>query len=435
MFRMALQGTAMIRAKLRLVRQITTAVILLGLFLCGAEVGVRVYELTQGQPVCSASSAECLTDPSRLTVPSWLTNVELKPHASAEVKCRDLKRTVEVSTNSLGFRGPELAVPKPPETYRVVVLGDETIFAPETSDEDHFVRHLTDLLQQRTRLKIEIVNAGLPGACPLTEFLLFKQKLLALQPDLVLLHYDWSDVADDRQLRRRMRCDSRGAPLSCPHASLLGTARKQHPLDHLRQQFRLVDWGLIAAGHQWKQQITENAAASRETGSNAYAWMRQEHPESDVKVTQSFRPIADVARLSQGTSFQLVVVTSPKPWQVSARCTNGSGVRVKAGVSVDAHYPNRAPFDALAAYAGELKLPYVDLSGALMTVEQAEANYLRYAPRWSPAGHRHVAEYLAGYLTERIPGPWNSRYFQQHEQPLGQDTAPRNEIQWASGTR
>ena len=425
----------MIRAKLRLVRHITTAVILLGLFLCGAEVGVRVYEVVQGQPICANAGTECLTDPSRLAVPSWQTNLELKPHATAEVKCRDLKRMVEVSTNSLGLRGPELAVPKPPGTYRIVVLGDETIFAPEASDEDHFVHHLADLLQQRTRLRLEVVNAGIPGACPLTEFLLFKQKLMSLQPDLVLLHYDWSDVADDSRLRRRMRSDSQGTPLSCPHASLQETPRKLHPLDHLRQQFRLVDWGLTVAGRQWKQQITENAASSRELGTNAYAWMREEHPESDMKVTRSFRPIAEIARLSQGISFQLMVVTSPKPWQVSARCTNGPGIRLKCGVSPDAYYPNRAPFDALAAYAGGLNLPEADLSGALMNVEQPEANFLRYAPRWSPAGHRRVAEYLAGYLFERIPGPWNSRYFQDDEQPLGQAPAPQNEIQWVSGTR
>jgi hypothetical protein len=428
----------MIRAKLRLVRHITTAVVLLGLFLCGAEVGVRVYELVQGQPVCPGGATECLTDPSGLTVPSWMTNVELKPNATAEVRCRDQKHAVEIQTNSLGFRGPELAVPKPQETYRIVVLGDETIFAPETSDGDHFVQQLADLLQQRTRLKIEVVNAGLPGACPLTEFLLFKRKLLAAQPDLVLLHYDWSDVADDRQLRRRMRSDSQGTPLSCPHSSLQGTARKPHPFDHLRQQFRLVDWGLIAAGKQWKQQITENAAASRELGTNAYAWMREEHPESDVKVTHSFRPIAEIARLSQGTSFQLVLATSPKPWQVSARCTNGPGIRLRCGVSADAYYPNRAPFDALAAYAGELRLPYIDLSDALLNVEQPEANYLRFAPRWSAAGHRRVAEFLAAYLTDRIPGPWNSRYFQHDEQlaqPLDRVPTPQNEIQWASGTR
>ena len=344
----------MIRAKLRLVRHITIAVILLGLLLCGAEVGVRLYEVTQGKSICSGGQPECLVDPARLTVPSWLTNLELKPQATAEVSCRDSKRTIEIRTNIQGFRGAEIAIPKARGSYRIVILGDETILAPETTDEDHFVDRLANSMHQLAGRPIEIVNASIPGACPLTEYLLLKQKLLSLQPDLVIVHFDWSDVADDRQLRRRMRCDSHGTPIACPHVTLQGISRPLNCLDRLRQQFRLIDWGLVAAGNNWKQQINEQAATSRDLGTNAYAWLRREHPENDVTVTHSFRPIADLAQLSREASFKLAIVTSPKPWQVSARCTNGAGVRLRSGVSADAYYPNRAPFEVLAAFVGEL---------------------------------------------------------------------------------
>lgn len=424
----------MIRARLRTIRQFTIAVILLGLFLCGAEVGVRIYELAQGKPICSSAQPECHIDPTQLAVPSWQANLELKPHATATVKCRDTKSTIDIHTNSLGFRGPEIAIPKPSETYRIVLIGDETILAPEIPDHDHFATQLQDLLKQHTRLQIEVINAAVPGACPLTEYLLFKQKMLSLQPDLVLLHYDWSDVTEDRLLRRRTRSDSSGTPLACPHFSLPSTARKPHPLDHLRQQFRLVDWGLTAAGNEWKQQINQKAASSRDLGTNAYAWMRNERLEADVALVQSFRPIADLARLSNG-SFQLVVATSPKPWQVSARCANGAGTRLKAGVSNDAYYPSRAPFDALWAYTEDAKLPLLDLTGALANVERPETNYLKYAPRWSVAGHRRVAESLASMLIERIPGPWNSRYFQQDMPQADHDVVPQGDVRWTGGFR
>lgn len=425
----------MIRANLRRARHITFAVVLLGLLLCGAEVGVRIYEVTNGKPICDGTSSECPSDPSQLTVPSWQTNYELKPHAIAEVKCRDTKSKIPIRTNSLGLRGSEVAIPKPSETYRIVILGDETIFAPETTDMDLFTHHTAELLHQRTRLNVEIINAGVPGGCPLTEFLLLKQKLLAIQPDLVILHFDWSDVMDDRQLRRRTRSDAQGTPVSCAHISLQHTQRAPHPLDHLRQQFRLIDWGLTAAGDQWKQQISKQAATSRDLGTNAYAWLRKEQLQSDVTLNQSFRPIADLANLAQGTHFQLLVVTSPKPWQVSTKCTNASGVRLKCGVSPDAVYPSRAPFEALAQFSADLNLPFLDFSPVLAGTEHPEANYLRYAPRWSPTGHRRVAEYLATYLVERIPGPWNSRYFERNNHQLGRESGREDGVRWASGIR
>jgi hypothetical protein len=425
---------AMIRAPLRICRRITCAAILLGLLVCGAEVGVRVVEISQGRSICPACDQSLVVDPTRLSVPSWLIDRELKPHAAAEVKCRDQRRTIEIRTNSKGLRSFEAMVPKPPDVYRIVVLGDETILSPEVSDNDHFVQLLSQRLQSQSGMRIEVINAAFPGACPLTEYVLFKEKLLALNPDLVLMHFDWSDVADDRQLRRQTRSDADGLPLSCPHISLITRAKKPNPLDTIRQQFRLVDVGLNLAGQQWKQRIAEGSATSRDLGANAYAWLRNEHPESDVHVMHSFRPITELALLARASRFQLVVMTSPKPWQVSARCTSGAGIRMKCGVPKDACYSNRAAFDALANHSGSVNLPYFDMSNALMD-GVAESNFLKYAPRWSPEGHRRVAEFLARNLTEQIPGPWNSRYFQQPppEESVSRQPQPDSGIRWAGG--
>lgn len=424
----------MFRAGLTFLRRLLCAAILLVLIVCGAEVAVRIYEVSLGKDVCATATPLCAVDPTGLLIPSWTTNRELKPHSLAKVTCRDSKREVSVRTNSLGLRGPEVIVPKPADTYRIVVLGDETIFAPETPEAEHCIRLLTGLLQQNTRVPIEVINAGLPGACPLTEYLLFKQRLLALQPDLVLLHFDWSDVSDDQQLRRRTRCNREGTPLSCPHASLVTAKRVTQPLDDLRQQFRLIDWGLTSASHQWKRQLAEQTVSTRDPASNPYAWLREERLAANVAVQQSFQPIADLSRLSLSAHFQLAVVTSPKPWQVSARCSGGKGTRLASGVADEAHYPSRAPFDYLADYVTELRLQHADASLALMNGRTAEANFLRYAPRWSPAGHQRVAEFLASFLEERIPGPWNNRYLPPDESPISRVPRPAPPVQWAANS-
>ena len=425
----------MFRAGLTFLRRLLCATILLVLIVCGAEVAVRIVEVVQGKAICSSASSHCAIDPTGLLVPSWTTHRELKPHATAKVACRDSRKQVEVRTNSHGLRGPEIVVPKPADTYRIVLLGDETIFAPETPEAEHCTRLLAGLLQQRTPVQVEVINAGLPGGCPLTEYLLFKQRLLALQPDLVLLHFDWSDVSDDQQLRRQTRCDRAGTPLSCPYASLVATKRVTAPLDNLRQQFRLIDWGLTATSHQWKQQLAEQAASTRDTAANPYAWLREERLAANVAVQQSFDPIADLARLSHSAHFQLAVVTSPKPWQVSSRCSAGKGTRLASGVADDAHFRSRAPFDCLADYVTGLRLQYADASMVLMNGREATANFLRYAPRWSPAGHRRVAEFLASFLDERVPGPWNGRYFPQGESPISRAPQQPAPVQWASGQR
>ncbi|MBC8113662.1 MAG: hypothetical protein H7062_04750, partial [Candidatus Saccharimonas sp.] len=161
----------------------------------------------------------------------------------------------------------------------------------------------------------------------------------------------------------------------------------------------------------------------------------EERPDANVSVQQSFHPVADLARLNHSAHFQLAVVTSPNPWPVSSRCSAGKGTRLASGVADGAYFPSRAPFDCLADYATDLGLQYADASMTLMSGHEADANFLRYAPRWSPTGHRRIAEFLASFLDERIPGPWNSRYLPQDEQPIGRAPRQSAPVQWASGER
>ena len=424
----------MFRAGLKLFRRVIFATSLLILLICGAEVGVRLFEAVSGGNICRSTDGQC-QDPSQLTVPSWSYYQELKPLATTAVPCRDSKTDVSVHTNSLGFRGAEPMIPKPHDVYRIVVLGDETIFAPETADADHFCTQLQNLLQQQSARPIEVLNAGIPGHCPLTEFVLFKQRLLCLKPDLVLLHYDWSDVADDRLIRRYARCDDAGVPQSCPHAKLYGT-KNVRPHEVWRQQFRLLDWGLNIASSEWKLQVARQKASSRDADINPYAWLRDDHPEQNAAFSRSVVPIVEIANLCSTSGCQFALMTSPKPWQVSVKCSRGAGVRLAAGVARDACYLNRAPFDRLARSADRAQIPFVDGTPAIAMGKDAEANFLRYAPRWSPAGHRRMAEYVAGFLFERVPGSWNRPSPSQQDlfnSPLTQPAPRNNPIQWTGG--
>lgn len=421
----------MVRAGFTLFRRLIFAASLLILLVCGAEVGVRVYEALTGNSVCKSPDVVC-GDPSKLTIPSWSFHQELKPLASAVVPCRDSSTEIELQTNSLGLRAAEVIVPKPSGTYRIVVIGDETVFAPETSESDHFCKRLQNLLQPQTKFKIEVINAGVPGHCPLTEYMLFKQRLLSLQPDLLVLHFDWSDVADDRQIRRHARCDPDGIPQSCPNPRLVA-AKKVRQHEVWRGQFRLLDWGMSTASNEWKLQVAQQTAASRDIDSNPYAWLRDERPQQNLAFRQSVRPIVELVQLSRSSSCQFVLMTSPKPWQVSAKCSRGEGVRLAAGVAREACFPSREPFRVLARFASNLKIPFIDGATVLASGSDAESNFLRHAPRWSPAGHRRMAELAAKIIVENVQGPLSSPYFRQEDPPMSRTDDRENSIQWMSG--
>ena len=247
-------GPIMIRGVVTLLRRAFGAVLLLSLLLGGAEVAIRVVEVRNRQAISIKKPS-----PLRMiAVPSWTVRQELRPLASVRVKTSADRPSHAVVINSYGLRGEELEIPKPPDVYRVLCLGDESLLGLRLPEEDLLGSHLERELQDATRLKVEVCLAGVPEACPLTEFLLLTHRLAALQPDLVLVAVNERDVADDLAHRRYARFDARGVPLACRHSSLSRAARTD-PLTAWRQQFRLVDLGLEWAGDRWKRETEFDA--------------------------------------------------------------------------------------------------------------------------------------------------------------------------------
>src|SRR4029453_17992017 len=99
-------------------------------------------------------------------------------------------------TNSFGLRSAEVAVPKPAGTFRILLLGDSFTFGFRAADEMVFARKLEQRLRADGFLSVEVVNAGVLSYCPLLEYLQYRHQLHALEPDLVILNFDMSDVQD-----------------------------------------------------------------------------------------------------------------------------------------------------------------------------------------------------------------------------------------------
>ncbi len=94
-----------------------------------------------------------------------------------------------LTTNSLGFRGPEIAPQKPEGTFRVLVLGDSVAFGWGVNDEVTFLRRFEGELREGTGKPIEVVNTGHPKYDSTQQHALLRDEGLQLQPDLVMLVY------------------------------------------------------------------------------------------------------------------------------------------------------------------------------------------------------------------------------------------------------
>ena len=123
-------------------------------------------------------------------------------------------------TNSFGLRSPEVAVPKPAGTFRILLLGDSFTFGFRAANDVVFARAAGTAAPRRGFPAVEVVNAGVLSYCPLLEYLQYRHSLHVLEPDLVVLNFDMSDVQDHLEYSRNLVSSSDGVPLFVTEPSL-----------------------------------------------------------------------------------------------------------------------------------------------------------------------------------------------------------------------
>lgn len=96
--------------------------------------------------------------------------------------------------NAMGFRGPLVAVPKPPATYRVVLLGGSTSHGCLVNDDETIDAHLRRALHVPGK-RVEVVNLGFDALDALCEQERLAAEGLALEPDAVIVHTGINDTS------------------------------------------------------------------------------------------------------------------------------------------------------------------------------------------------------------------------------------------------
>ena len=123
------------------------------------------------------------------------------PHAAGWA---DSEGRVYLRFNSDGLRGgAEYAVPKPPDTVRIALLGDSFAEAGQVDEEKAFGRVIERNLAKLPVLRgsqLEVINFGVSGYGTGLELLTLRRKVWKYEPDYVLLAFHTgNDITDNHR--------------------------------------------------------------------------------------------------------------------------------------------------------------------------------------------------------------------------------------------
>ncbi len=118
---------------------------------------------------------------------------------------------MDIQTNSLGLRGPELdaQILSDPDTLRVLLLGDSFTFGHAVQVEETFGHQLAHRLKDVSRRSV-VINAGVGGWGTLQEVTYARDHMVFYRPDFVVLTFCANDPENDTQYRYGLRDSDRG---------------------------------------------------------------------------------------------------------------------------------------------------------------------------------------------------------------------------------
>ena len=320
-------------------------------------------------------------------------------------------RPYTVQTNSLGFRGPEIQIPKPQGTTRIIALGDSITDGFYVDNPDTYPSRLEQALRE-AGVHAEVINAARGGASIDLEYAILRQFCIQLQPDLVLLTFVTNDIDDIRGLSRQQLIsrDYYGNPLEQAAIEsealfLARTALGEFILDTSLKLRYPAYRGVKAHASAAESDTRYDIPGARDFDKNVEIFLEKHvHPHDGILGYDNLTPahqetianylyaLQHMRQYLQAQDIPLIFIYMPGYNQVH---DPGASMALR---------------DTLAAGCAQLDIPMFDLTPALQQGEKTETLHL--APldyHLTPAGNRLLGQTVAQYLlqTSQVRGNLN----------------------------
>jgi lysophospholipase L1-like esterase len=310
-----------------------------------AEVGLRAVDL--GHPYESEPDSY-LRDPD--------SDVLFVPKPGF----RGYSEGTEVAISSQGLRDREYDAAHPPNTTRIVVLGDSVTFGPGVLAEETFSKQLEHRLNGLgDGRRYEVINTGVIGYNTIQERARLERVGLQFQPDVVVLTFVVNDLLDTFSI-----FDHQYEP-----GGALAPLKKW-----LRRNSRL---------YRFYQNVSWRLEGELRRDPN-----QPEPPRDRQRVLEREAEIGRIARISRDNGAKFLLVLYPD--------------NLANLVSPDASGRQVTVRDELVGFAARNGFPTRDLTEALGDVRDPRARVMRLRedPHPSPSGHRAIADALLSSLQE-----------------------------------
>lgn len=320
-----------------------------------------------------------------------------------------------IRINSAGLRDREHALVKPPNTFRIAVLGDSYAEAFQVPVENTFWAVMQQKLQECRAFggkNIEVMNFGVSGYGTAQELVMLRQRVWAYSPDLVILA-----VTTGNDIRNNSR-PLEGDPMR-PYF-IIRDGRLE--LDSSFREYSGFRWRssgygrvvLAIKNHSRLAQVVSHAIGVIQSAREASRFSGANTGEIGLDNQVYVEPTDPVWKDAWNVTEALIVELRNGVQQHRARLlvvTLSSGIQVHADSGVRERFMKRLGVDNLfypdlriKALCGREGIDVLNLAPAMLAYAEEHHVFLHGfgdnlgGGHWNATGHRVAAEVISGML-------------------------------------
>jgi hypothetical protein len=306
---------------------------------------------------------------------------------------------VKYKVNSFGFRDKEYSKEKPDNVFRILVLGDSFTEGYGVEGEETFVKILEKELNEPKsgKMTYEVINCGVASYSPLLEYLFLKTKGLELDPDMVIIFYDFGDLEDDCEYTNLCEFDENGNPQrSFPYKRVrpIGTNPLERFLAKYSRYYLYLENKINK--HVYKSRKLPNIFARHGFDVDRFMVFRPHNKKDVVKAWDLSSSYLDlIYEQLKERNIEFVLVSYPYAIEVGPyEWSEGRG---SANFETGKVYPEPELVSMLDAFCGERDMPFINLYSYFR--ENASVPlYFSFDGHFNASGHKVAGQGAAKEL-------------------------------------
>ncbi len=326
---------------------------------------------------------------------------KLIPNTHSYFEQRDF--TYYQRVNNVGLRGRDIALKKPADHFRILMLGDSFTMGKGVEDDQTFSVLLERALnspQNRWLPKsVEVLNGGVDSYAPILSHIQLAKELGSLEPDLVVLNLDNSDLVQETAYRSQAVLAPDGVVAAVP-----GTKGRESLNDRIRS------W---TEGHLYLSRLLlfytnklfdykSYSVRSMVTQANleiAKHTLAEDAEDREGQWQAIFESILRIKRYCDERSIGFALAVYPWGHQVNDK----EWVPGRANFIPDGSAISDRSLERILRFATVNGVNVVNMFPAFRAYHGSEPLYFKYDNHMTTEGHRLMAKEFERHLREQPP--------------------------------